>query len=202
MVNGINPVADMVNDTTYTTANTANNTTKTSDVAANDILNSSIDKNAAVYEHSNNTSKKAYTKDTNTIAKLKAEADEKTAQFRDLVEKLMSQQASTGSIADSIWRDFANGNFKATPEQIAQAQKDTADDGYWGVDQTSDRIFSFAKALSGGDPEKMDSMLEAFKKGYEQATAAWGKDLPDISSRTYDAVMKKFEDYKNDMSEE
>ena len=40
-------------------------------------------------------------------------------------------------------------------------------------------------------------MLEAFKKGFSQATKAWGKDLPDISSQTYDAVIKKFDDYKN-----
>ncbi|MGN0291831.1 MAG: hypothetical protein ACI4C5_07855, partial [Lachnospiraceae bacterium] len=62
---------------------------------------------------------------------------------------------------------------------------------------TSDRIVEFAKALSGGDPEKADEMLAAFKKGFEQATAAWGKELPDISSRTYDAVVKKFDAWKN-----
>ena len=33
-----------------------------------------------------------------------------------------------------------------------QAQKDIAEDGYWGVEQTSERLVSFAKALSGGDP--------------------------------------------------
>lgn len=152
----------------------------------------------AVYEASDSkATKKTYTTDAETVAKLKADADEKTAQFRQLVEKLFSQQAGTSDIADSIWRKFASGNFTADAETIKQAQADIAEDGYWGVEQTSDRIFSFAKALSGGDPDKMDKMLEAFKKGYEQATKAWGQKLPDISSRTYDAVMKKFEDYKN-----
>lgn len=159
----------------------------------------------AVYEASASDSKaakKTYTTDAETVAKLKADADEKTAQFRQLVEKLFSQQAGTSDIANSIWRKFASGNFTADAETIKQAQADIAEDGYWGVEQTSDRIFSFAKALSGGDPAKMDKMLEAFKKGYEQATKAWGQKLPDISSRTYDAVMKKFEDYKNASSTE
>ena len=40
-------------------------------------------------------------------------------------------------------------------------------------------------------------MIEAFKKGFEQATGSWGKKLPDISQRTYDAVMKKFDEWKN-----
>ena len=79
----------------------------------------------------------------------------------------------------------------------AQAQADIAEDGYWGVEQTSDRILDFAKALSGNDPEKADLLLDAFKKGFEQATGAWGKELPDISQRTYDAVVEKFEAWKN-----
>ena len=37
--------------------------------------------------------------------------------------------------------------------------------------------------------------LEAFKKGYEQATGAWGRELPSLCKDTYDAVEKKFNDY-------
>ena len=48
-----------------------------------------------------------------------------------------------------------------------------------------------------GDSEKADEMIAAFKKGFDQATKAWGKSLPDISGRTYDAVMKKFDAWKN-----
>ncbi len=40
-------------------------------------------------------------------------------------------------------------------------------------------------------------MKEAVEKGFKEATKSWGKDLPDISSRTYDAVMKKFDDFFN-----
>ena len=54
-----------------------------------------------------------------------------------------------------------------------------------------------AFTLSGDDPDKADAMLEAFKKGFEQATKAWGDKLPDISQRTYDAVVEKFNKWKN-----
>ena len=40
-------------------------------------------------------------------------------------------------------------------------------------------------------------MIEAFQKGYKEATKTWGKQLPDISSRTYDAVMEKMNKWKN-----
>jgi hypothetical protein len=70
---------------------------------------------------------------------------------------------------------------------------DIAEDGYWGVNQTSDRIIQFATALTGGDPDKIESMREAFKKGYAQAEKTWGGSLPEISQKTYDAVMEKFD---------
>ena len=84
----------------------------------------------------------------------------------------------------------------------AQAQADIADDGYWGVDQTSDRILDFAKALSGNDPEKADLLLRRFQEGIRRKQPkSWGQDLPDISQRTYDAVVEKFNKWKNGTEE-
>jgi hypothetical protein len=37
-------------------------------------------------------------------------------------------------------------------------------------------------------------MRSAFEKGFKEATKTWGKELPDISKQTYDAVMKGFDD--------
>jgi hypothetical protein len=65
------------------------------------------------------------------------------------------------------------------------------------VDQTSERILSFAKALTGGDISKADEMIEAVKKGFEQATKAWGGELPDISKRTLEEAIKKLEAWRD-----
>jgi len=83
------------------------------------------------------------------------------------------------------------------PEISLQAQKDIADDGYWGVEQTSDRLVSFAIALSGGDTSKADLLIEAVKKGFEEAERIWGGKLPDISYKTLDAVIKKLEAWRD-----
>ena len=40
-------------------------------------------------------------------------------------------------------------------------------------------------------------MIEAFQKGFREATKSWGKTLPDISQKTYDAVMDKMNKWKN-----
>nr|MCR5684363.1 hypothetical protein [Lachnospiraceae bacterium] len=50
----------------------------------------------------------------------------------------------------------------------------------------------FAKALAGNDPSKANELFEAFEKGFDQATKTWGKELPEISRKTYDAVKEKF----------
>ena len=131
------------------------------------------------------------------VAKLKADAEQRTAQLRSIVEQMMTKQGVAIGTADDMWKFLAKGDFTVSADVKAQAQADIADDGYWGVEQTSDRILDFAKALSGDDPDKADAMLEAFKKGFEQATKAWGDKLPDISQRTYDAVVEKFNKWKN-----
>lgn len=84
----------------------------------------------------------------------------------------------------------------------AQAQEDVSEDGYWGVKQTSERILDFAKALTGGDPSKIDEMKAAFEKGFKAAEKLWGGELPEISQKTYDAVMKGFEEWKNPSTED
>lgn len=139
------------------------------------------------------SAKKTYKQDKDLIAKLKADSDARVAQMKSLVEQMISKQGKTLGKADSIWSFLASGDFTVDAATKAQAQADIADDGYWGVEQTSDRIVSFATALTGGDPSKIEKMREAFEKGFGNATKTWGKKLPDISQRTYEAVMSKFD---------
>ena len=147
-----------------------------------------------VYEQSSATAgKTTYKPDTNLINKMKADADARTAQLRSLVEKMMTGQATAYGKANDIWSFLRSGNYTVDPATKAQAQADIAEDGYWGVNQTSDRIIDFAKALTGGDPDKIEDMRAAFEKGFKKAGKTWGGDLPDISQRTYDAVMEKFD---------
>ena len=156
-----------------------------------------------VYEKSSDQTSGTVTKKTDyaLVNKLKADAEERTSQLRSLVEKMMTKQGVAIGTADSTWSFLAKGDFTVDEATRAQAQADIADDGYWGVDQTSDRILDFAKALSGNDPEKADLLLDAFKKGFKEATKSWGQDLPDISQRTYDAVVEKFNKWKNGTEE-
>lgn len=179
------------NTASYTAKKAADTTTETKDTTKTD------DK-GVVYEKSTDSKSDVVTKKTDyaLVEKLKADAEQRTAQLRSLVEKMMSKQGTAIGKADSMWSFLAKGDFTVDAATKEQAQADIAEDGYWGVSQTSDRILDFAKALSGNDPEKADLLLDAFKKGFKEATKSWGDKLPDISQRTYDAVVEKFETWK------
>ncbi|MCM1542531.1 MAG: hypothetical protein NC121_14900 [Blautia sp.] len=179
----------------YTYASSAASAENTKTTSAKENTSTAAD-TGVVYEPSTETAsstKKTYTPDTNLINKLKADADARTSQLRSLVEKMMSGQANAYGNANDIWSFLRKGDYTVDPATKLQAQQDISEDGYWGVTQTSDRIISFANALTGGDPDKIEEMREAFKKGYAMAEKKWGGQLPEISRRTYDAVLEKFD---------
>lgn len=158
---------------------------------------------SAVYEKSNTSSKKRteYKQDTATINQLKQDAERRTSQLRTLVEKLFLKQGQTFD-ESNMYQLLREGKVPVDAETAAQAKADIAEDGYWGVSQTSDRLVSFAKALTGGDPQKADEMIAAVKKGFEEATKTWGDELPDICKNTLDATMKKLDEWKNSLKDE
>lgn len=196
-----------INNVTTAAAAQTSSTRKTAESEANTTQSKTQNKTSSdtgvIYEKSNDTgrtvNKRTY--DPAVVAKLKSDAEQRTSQLRSLVEQMMKKQGAAIGNADSMWRFLAGGNFTVDAATKTQAQADIAEDGYWGVEQTSDRILDFAKALSGDNPEKADLLLDAFKKGFEQATKSWGKKLPDISQRTYDAVVKKFDNWKKGSAE-
>lgn len=199
---------DMNAISNVTTATSTNTTTALAKKAAEEAQvnkTTPAEETGVVYEKNTDSEKVTSTKDNKAIiAKLKADAEARTSQLRSIVEQLITKQGTAFGKAtdDEMWKFLAKGEFTVSADVKAQAEADIAEDGYWGVEQTSDRILDFAKALAGNDPEKAEEMLEAFKEGFKQATKAWGDELPEISQKTYDAVQEKFEAWKNETATE
>ena len=146
---------------------------------------------------------------TNTPAK---ESMSQTKQIQHQLEQEVADIMDAESFADLVFIDpdplpetskkeegrtgfFAKRNKETDAATKAQAQKDISEDGYWGVKQTSQRLFDFACALAGDDVDKMKEMQAAVEKGFKQATGAWGRELPSICKDTFDATNKLFDDY-------
>jgi hypothetical protein len=139
-----------------------------------------------------------YKPDAETIARLKADAENRKSQLLELVQKMISGQANAQGKADSIWNLLREGKLNVDAATREQAAKDISEDGYWGVKQTSDRILEFATALTGGDPKKINEMQAAFEKGFKQAEKMWGGKLPEISQKTFEAVIAGFDKMRED----
>lgn len=146
------------------------------------------------YEKSQNVSTN-YKMDAKKIQELKLSFSQQTKSFQAMIRKMLEKQGITWHQASND-KDLFN-SVVVTPEIQAEAAKNIAENGYWGVEQTSERIISFAKALAGDDPTKIETLKNAFEQGFEQAKKLFGGELPDISQKTYDRVMKGFDEWKN-----
>ncbi len=192
MING-------VSNSTYT-APTTNTTAATT--AASSAVETKADDTAVVYEKSS-SAKSSKKSNSAIIAKLQADSDARLSSLKSLVEKVITKQGNTYASANSsdimnnsaFWNAIRTGNFTVDAETAAQAKADIAEDGYWGVNQTSDRLVEFAKAAAGGDSSKIEKMRNAIQKGFEAAKKLWGGELPGISKDTYDATMKKLDQW-------
>ena len=174
-----------------------------------------VDSNAAaIYVKSDAEDAKKATYSINKMSKedraavveqLKADQAYRQQQLTDIVSKTLTGQSKSFTMAtnsDEFWRMFADGKVTVDAAAKAKAQEDISEDGYWGVKQTSERLFDFASALAGDNVEMMEKMQKAMDKGFGQATKTWGKELPSISKDTYDAANKLFEEYYASKKEE
>ena len=172
-----------------TAEETSSKETSKKETAPKESEAASFEKNGG-HSYGTSATRKTYTMDTETVERLKSENEQR---MTNLVKQMLGQQIDKSN----MWERLRTGNFTADEATIKQAQADIADDGYWGVEQTSDRFIQYATALTGGDPDKLDTMIAAFEKGYAAAEKTWGGKLPELAQPTREATIKKFQDLKD-----
>lgn len=109
--------------------------------------------------------------------------------LRGLVMNILEEQG----VDLKVSTDSGEIDLESLSQEDAQAL--IADDGYFGVEQTSDRIAHLAIGIAGGDIGRLDAIKEGVAQGFQEALDAFGGWLPDISYETYDAVMQKLDDW-------
>lgn len=126
------------------------------------------------------------------VSQLKEKMEQDQAKLFEFVRNTLAGQGNALAEANDVWKFIASGEYEVDAKTKAEAQAAIAEDGFYGVKQTSERIFDFALALTGGNEEQMKKMESAFEEGFKEATKSWGKELPEISKQTYEAVKEKF----------
>ncbi|MBC3887587.1 hypothetical protein GH810_04615 [Acetobacterium paludosum] len=136
-----------------------------------------------------------YTIDQKKLSEIKADFSKNTAAFKKMVAVMLEKQGLKVNDAIKSLSEGKDISFTVDAGTQASAQEGISEDGYWGVDKTAERIVDFAKAVSGGDKSKIETLKNAFIDGYNQAKKSFGGELPDISQKTYDKVMEGFDNW-------
>lgn len=138
-----------------------------------------------------------YKTDFNKVSAMKSGLWNKIDAFEKMVNALFNAQGIQYNQAKGMKANLeeliASGGVSEA-DRLA-AQQAISEDGEWGVKNTANRILDFAKALSGGDPSKIEYLRAAVEKGFKEAEKTWGGKLPEISQKTYDRVMQGFDDW-------
>lgn len=128
------------------------------------------------------------------IQQLKDSEEQRVKAFQETIKSMLAQQGENVNLT------FRGMKLHVTEEQRLAAEKSISEGGEYSVENVTDRIMSMAKALAGDDPTKIDMLQNAVIKGFNGAAGQLGrkslKDMPDITQKTYDSVMKEFSDWK------
>lgn len=129
-----------------------------------------------------------YKIDKTTIQRLKAESEKTYSHLRELVRQLLERQGLTFHDLDGLETEI---EIDETTRLEAQAM--IGEGGPLSPENVSDKIVAFAKAISGGDKSKLDTLKSAIEEGFRQAAHILGGELPEISQKTYDLIMEKLD---------
>lgn len=127
--------------------------------------------------------------DRQKINKMIDENNQRMENFKNLIRTLIEKQG--GTVEAALSGDFLVKIDEATR---LEAQEAISEEGEFGVAKTAERIVSFAKAISGGDPSKLDVLKKAIKQGFDEAEKILG-ELPEISKATYKEVMSQLDSW-------
>lgn len=138
-----------------------------------------------------------------------AQAESQKQLVQKLTESLFVGQSSTSKSASNkkdsdelsaLLKEITDAHhlpeIATDPEE---AEKALTGDGPYSVNSVATRIMDMATSLAGNNPEKLELMRSAVKKGFESAGMTFseitGDDkLPQICQDTYDEVMKRFDE--------
>lgn len=109
----------------------------------------------------------------------------------EMLRKLVTSMLEEQGIDYTVAIGTSTININELSQEEAQAL--IADEGYFGIEQTSDRIVEFAIGAAGGDVSKLDEIKAGVQQGFNDALKAFGGTLPDISHDTLDAIMEKLD---------
>lgn len=145
--------------------------------------------------------KPEYKPDENTIARIKAEAEQIHSNLREMVKQLLERQGLTFKDLETAEANGEELKIEIDDETRVKAQEMIDEGGALSIESVSDRLVDFAKAISGGDKSKIGLLRDAINEGFKQAEKIFGGTLPEISHKTLARTMEKLDAWENEQAE-
>lgn len=134
------------------------------------------------------------------LEELRNSEEQRVKAFQETIKSMLAKQGETVNLT------FRGMDLHVTQEQSDAAKKSIEAGGEYSVENVTDRIMKMAKALAGDDPTKIDTLRNAVEKGFKGAMGLLGKkslnEMPEITGKTYDSVMKQFDEWKSSYNKE
>lgn len=127
------------------------------------------------------------------VAVMLEESNRKVQEIINLILPLMRQQSlAIGKVV--------SGEQQLTTDAatIEKAKAAIAENGEFSVRQVAERILNFAKNNIGDDSSKLAAIRAGVEKGFKEATEMLGGTLPEISQKTYAAIMSEFDRWESE----
>ena len=128
-------------------------------------------------------------------SEIKAKIVENANAFALKSTNIQGQLGTKGVGFEEAYADFKSflSDVGYTGKPIAELSQDeasalVAEDGFFGVTQTSERIANFVINGAGGDEDRLRAGREGMLQGFKMAEEMWGGALPEISQKTMQAA--------------
>lgn len=146
------------------------------------------------YENTSSTTKRASNVSLEEAQKNKLSGkDIFNSYLAEYQKEMMAQSRATfGTQADT----FRLADIGYTGKPIGELTQDeakalVADDGFFGIAQTSARIADFVINGAGDDLSKLQAGRSGMLQGFDEAEKLWGGKLPEISYTTMQKALEK-----------
>lgn len=97
-------------------------------------------------------------------------------------------------------------NIGYTGKPITELSEDEAkelvsDEGYFGINQTSNRVSNFVLNFAGDNLDLLEKGREGIVKGFQEAEKLFGGELPEISYKTQERTLALIDEKINSLKE-
>ncbi|WP_320034298.1 hydrogenase-4 component G [Halarcobacter sp.] len=201
------------------TVNTENyyNAYKASDLINNEFSNDKSKNNNVLDENKTMAENKIHSSAVQvsiSMESLKVYLNIKSAEFSQT--NTNAQSALLNMINNSDIYDFLSGKdlengfslssigyegkpiTELNPEE---AKELVEDEGFFSINETSDRVSSFVIGLAGNDLEALKEARAGVVTGFEEAEKMWGGELPEISYKTQERTLSLIDKKIDELSQ-